>query len=172
MGGRTATNLGVVLDGLVEAVVVGVHDLVHDVLDEVALLFEELDLALAVLGGEDVHDVRQRVEPRGRPALVDPRQAFLEVLRPRTETTGISISDDYSSGISNARNERRWGSKEGGLRICRPGWGGHRRCRGEARCGSSCGRAPAEEQGCRRAVAASPLRRSGWRWGAVGDRVA
>lgn len=72
-------DLGVVLDGLVEAVVVRVHDLVHDVLDEVALLFEELDLALAVLGGEDVHDVRQRVEPRGRPALVDPRQAFLEV---------------------------------------------------------------------------------------------
>lgn len=54
-------------------------DLVNDVLDELALLLEELDLALAVLGGEDVHDVRQRVEPRRRPSLVDPRQAFLQV---------------------------------------------------------------------------------------------
>jgi hypothetical protein len=111
--GQTATNLGVILDGLVEAMVVGVHDLVDDVLDEVALLFEELDLALAVLGGEDVHDVRQRVEPRGRPALVDPRQAFLEVLRPRAETTRISISrrsQFRASVASDARNERRWGT--------------------------------------------------------------
>jgi hypothetical protein len=75
-------NLGVILDGLVEAVVVGVHNLVNDVLNEIALLFEELDLALAVLGGEDVHNVRQGVEPRGRPPLVDPQQSFLEVLRP------------------------------------------------------------------------------------------
>lgn len=72
-------DLGVVLDGLVEAMVVGVDDLVDDVLDEVALLLEELDLALAVLGGEDVHDVRQRVEARRRPPLVNPREPFLEV---------------------------------------------------------------------------------------------
>jgi hypothetical protein len=79
MGG--GSDLGVVLDGLVEAMVVGVDDLVDDVLDEVALLLEELDLALAVLGSEDVHDVRQRVEARRRPPLVNPREPFLEVLQ-------------------------------------------------------------------------------------------
>lgn len=72
-------DLGVVLYGLVETVVVGVDDLVDDVLDEVALLLEELDLAVAVLRGEDVYDVRQRVETRRRPPLVDPRQPFLQV---------------------------------------------------------------------------------------------
>jgi len=72
-------DLGVVLYGLVETVMVGVNDLVDDVLDEVALLLEELDLAVAVFGGEDVYDVRQRVETRRRPPLVDPRQPFLEV---------------------------------------------------------------------------------------------
>lgn len=55
------------------------HDLVNDVLNEIALLLEELDLAVAVLGSEDVHNMRQRVEPRGRPPLIDPRQSFLEV---------------------------------------------------------------------------------------------
>lgn len=78
------TDLGVVLDGLVETMVVRVDDLVNDVLDEVALLLEELDLAIAVLRGEDVHDVRQRVEPRRCPSLVDPRQPFLQVLHART----------------------------------------------------------------------------------------
>jgi hypothetical protein len=58
---------------------VRVDNLVDDVLDKVALLLEELDLAVAVLGGEDVYDVRQRVETRRRPPLVDPRQPFLQV---------------------------------------------------------------------------------------------
>jgi hypothetical protein len=58
-----------------------VNDLVHNVLNEIALLLEELDLALAVLGGQDVYDVRQRVEPRRSPPLIDPREAFREVLR-------------------------------------------------------------------------------------------
>ena len=80
---RRTTDLGVVLYGLVETVMVGVNDLVDNVLDEVALLLEELDLAVAVLGGEDVYDVRQRVETRRRPPLVDPRQPFLEVLHAR-----------------------------------------------------------------------------------------
>jgi hypothetical protein len=78
------TDLGVVLYRLVETVVVRVDDLVDYVLDKVALLFEELDLAVTVLGGKDVYDVRQRVETRRRPSLVDPRQPFFQVLHART----------------------------------------------------------------------------------------
>lgn len=137
----TGRNLGVVLDGLIEAVVVGVHDLVNDVLNEIALLLEELDLALAVLRSEDVYNMRQRVEPRGRPPLIDPRQSFLEVLRPRRQRK-LDISD-HNSGLASHPTRgttvgKRWG--RGNLRICRPEWGGHRRCRGGGRCGSSCRR--------------------------------
>lgn len=143
-------NLGVILDGLVEAMVVGVHDLVNDVLNEIALLLEELDLALAVLRGENVHNVRQRVEPRCRPPLIDPRQPFLEVLRP-----GDDEKLELPIAIPGQRRIRREGTAlgkrrgRGNSRICRPEWGGHRRCRGGARCGSSCRRqAAASRRGC------------------------